>query len=307
MANTVSAEQLDEKNPLIHVQGVINYNRLISRIDGEELARTIKNDKSMYPQTKPHLILDLNNASVIPISGDPNQLTINETFVSERRFESKKPEQGMRYRITPTAINDSMLPTIWKRASNEANENGQYTYTQLLSKNMVEALADKDGVEANLTGDLPAGTPVRVVLRVYLPKGSPKRGIAIHSVYVEDDHVDTGMGGVDRDALAKAGILLDRDPVAPVAVNNTNSENSALASESAQNTGLPMPATPPVATQPSHPNQNNYVAQQAPQQAPQQQTPQPQYYNPNAAPQHVPANQTQSAFGNTNTGINFEQ
>lgn len=302
MPNTVSSEQLDEKNPLIHLRGVINYNRLISRVDGAELERSIKNDKSMYPQTKPHLVLDLSHASVIPTSGDPNQLTINETFVNERRFESKNSEQGMRYRLTPTTINDSMLPTIWKRTSNDTNENGQYTYTQLLSEAMVEALSDKDGAVANLSGDLPAGTPVRVILRVYLPKGSPKRGVAIHSVYVEDDHIEAGMGGVDRDALAKAGILLDRAPVAPVAVSNTNTENNAPTPGAAQDTGLPMPATPPAAAPTTVPSQDPHVAPQQTQQAPQ-----PQYYNPNAAPQQAPANQTQSAFGGSNTGINYGQ
>lgn len=195
------AYDVDEKAAPVQVQGLLNYARVTSIIEGDELKRSIERDRSRFPQDKPHIILDLIDATVLPLSGDLNSLTVNEAYHQERRFADSKTGK-FRFRLTPTVTRPDNLPLLFVRASNTPDEDGKYHYTQI-----VEPKAE-----------FSKGTPIRVVLRAYKPANNENRGFAIHSIYVEDEHyeVNDRVNGLTRKDLADAGIIIDGDISATV-------------------------------------------------------------------------------------------
>lgn len=310
MPYQVRANELNEDSPLIHVEGTLMYSTLMHRIAGEELDK-INADlmaRNRYTKSGPYVTATLANAHILPISGDENTITREEFYIKERFYDSKKPkegETGKRMTQDSPVPDTGFMPPIYKRVSNEANADGHYEYEQIVGA----------------PGEVAAGAPVRLVLRVYKPRNQVNRGISIHSVFIETDEVEfldpsNPINPRDRKALQDRGIVIVGDTVR-IGANEGNTpalkeDNSS--NDTADNAQQSIPADqdglPPVmaANQQSQPQAQTQQAQQqsAPQQQQAQQAPQApqQFYDPNAAQNQAPA---QAPAQNNNENIEKPQ
>lgn len=193
MANySVTAEQLTE-GALVLVRGKLGFARLTRLIEGAELqasdARRAQN--GMNPVGVAHTTATVTGAEVI--CKDPANPTIEERFVAERRYASKKrPETGANYSIDSKGRN---LPVI-------AIPNGEGQVTQ-----------DTSGQE------LAQGLDVTLVLRVYKPKTYNKRGLSLDQVIVNEAVKYYG-GNTSANELAARGIVFAAPPQAVQAGQN---------------------------------------------------------------------------------------
>ena len=293
----IKAHQLTEGQTIV-IRGTLEYSRLMSLISGEELQRSIAQQRQMgvtYPTTKDHTRVVLRDAQVL--YADPNNPTAEEQYASQKLYQSKKnPEKGMMY----SHDNKSpFLPPIWI-PSNPAN----------LSEGYVQ-LTDPEG-------ELDNGLNVSVVLETFKYGDNPNVGMGLTSVIVNEEPRYYTNNRVDRDKLAALGIVFNSNPVTP----SYNVTPQAEAQQTYQpapaytdNQGLPTPgigngpsahAQAPAQQAQPQPQQNQAPAQAAPQPQvqqqvqPQQQAPQnnqyafPQQGQPQQAqpqPQAQPQNQ----------------
>ena len=291
----IKAHQLTEVQTIV-IRGTLEYSRLMSLISGEELQRSIAQQRQMgvtYPTTKDHTRVVLRDAQVL--YADPNNPTAEEQYASQKLYQSKKnPEKGMMY----SHDNKSpFLPPIWI-PSNPAN----------LSEGYVQ-LTDPEG-------ELDNGLNVSVVLETFKYGDNPNVGMGLTSVIVNEEPRYYTNNRVDRDKLAALGIVFNSNPVTP-SYNVTPQAEAQQTDQPApaytDNQGLPTPgigngpsAQAPAQQAQPQPQQNQAPAQAAPQPQvqqqvqPQQQAPQnnqyafPQQGQPQQAqpqPQAQPQNQ----------------
>lgn len=309
MPYQVRANELNEDSPLIHVEGTLMYSTLMHRIAGEELDK-INADlmaRNRYTKSGPYITATLANAHILPISGDENTITREEFYIKERFYDSKKPKEGETgKRMTQDSLvpDNGFMPPIYKRVSNEANADGHYEYEQIIGA----------------PGEVAAGAPVRLVLRVYKPRNQVNRGISIHSVFVETDEVEfldpsNPINPRDRKALQDRGIVIVGDTVR-IGANEGNTPAAKEEGNSSENTAdnaqQSIPADqdglPPVMAANQQPQaQTQSQPQQsapAPQQQKQETQAQPQFYDPNAAQNQAPA---QAPAQNNNENIEKPQ
>ncbi len=188
MANySISANQLTEGTS-VFIRGKLAFARLTSLIEGAALAasdqRKVQN--GMSPVGKPHTTATITEAEVQ--FADPANPTVEEQFVSERRYTSKKnPASGANYSIDSKGTN---LPIIAI-----PSEKGDGTYDQ-----------DTSGQE------LTQGLDVTLVLRVYKPKNFANRGLSLDQVIVHETPRYYNAGGVASGELAARGIVFNAPP-----------------------------------------------------------------------------------------------
>ncbi|MDO5865134.1 MULTISPECIES: hypothetical protein [Paenarthrobacter] len=188
MANySISANQLTEGTS-VFIRGKLAFARLTSLIEGAALAasdqRKVQN--GMSPVGKPHTTATITEAEVQ--FADPANPTVEEQFVSERRYTSKKnPASGANYSIDSKGTN---LPIIAI-----PSEKGDGTYDQ-----------DTSGQE------LAQGLDVTLVLRVYKPKNFANRGLSLDQVIVHETPRYYNAGGVASGELAARGIVFNAPP-----------------------------------------------------------------------------------------------
>ncbi|MFD7661356.1 hypothetical protein [Streptomyces sp. NPDC059788] len=187
MANySISADQITEgKN--VFIRGKLGFAVLARLIKGAELVASDerKTKNGMTPVGRPHTTATIIHAEVQ--FADPNNPTVEEQFVSERRYDSpKRPETGPNYSIDSKG---SSLPIIAV-----PSEKGDGTYDQ-----------DESGRE------LAQGLDVTLVLRTYKPQNFKNRGLAIEQVIVHEAP-RYYIAGVDQAELAARGIVLNGTP-----------------------------------------------------------------------------------------------
>lgn len=292
MPYQVRANELNEDSPLIHVEGTLMYSTLMHRIAGEELDK-INADlmaRNRYTKSGPYITATLANAHILPISGDENTITREEFYIKERFYDSKKPkegETGKRMTQDSPVPDNGFMPPIYKRVSNEANADGHYEYEQIVGA----------------PGEVAAGAPVRLVLRVYKPRNQVNRGISIHSVFVETDEVEfldpsNPINPRDRKALQDRGIVIVGDTVriganegnTPAAKDNEDNSSNNTADNAQQSIPADKDGLPPVMAANQQPQaQSQQQSAPAPQQQPQQTQAPQQFYDPNAAKNQAPA------------------
>ena len=188
MANySISAGQLAEGTS-VFIRGQLAFARLTSVIEGEALKASDERKvlNGMSPVGKPHTTATITNAEVQ--FADPANPTLEEQFVSERRYVSKKnPDTGANYSIDSKGTS---LPII--AIPSEANPG---TFDQ-----------DTSGQE------LAQGLDVTLVLRVYKPKNFANRGLSIDQVIVHETPRYYNTGGVATGELAARGIVFNTRP-----------------------------------------------------------------------------------------------
>jgi hypothetical protein len=225
MANySVSAAQLTE-GARVFIRGRLAYAQLTRPIEGNQLAasdqRKVQN--GMSPVGMPHTTATITNAEVQ--FADPANPTVEEQFVSERRYDSKKsPDTGANYSIDSKGSN---LPII---AIPAAASDGTF---------------DQDTSGRELARDL----DVTLVLRVYKPQKFNNRGLALEQVIVHEAPRYYNPG-VDTAELAARGIVLNTPPrvvQAPVSTSAVGAAEDAVGTETEDDLSFPapMPATAP--------------------------------------------------------------
>ena len=264
----IKTHQLTEGQTIV-IRGTLEYSRLMSLISGDELQRSIAQQRQMgvtYPTTKDHTRVVLRDAQVL--YADPNNPTAEEQYASQKLYQSKKnPEKGMMY----SHDNKSpFLPPIWI-PSNPAN----------LSEGYVQ-LTDPEG-------ELDNGLNVSVVLETFKYGDNPNVGMGLTSVVVNEEPRYYTNNRVDRDKLAALGIVFNSNPVTPsynVAPQAEAQQTDQPAPAYTDNQGLPTPgigngpsAQAPAQQAQPQPQQNQAPAQAAPQPQVQQQV-QPQQQAP---------------------------
>lgn len=179
----VNASQLAE-GQLVLIRGKLGFSRLVSLIDGEELkaadARKVQN--GMSPVGRPHTTVTLTQAEVQYMN--PTAPTLEEQFVSERRYASKtNPASGPNWSIDNKS---TTLPILSVREGDKV-------------------------VQIEPESDLAAGVDVTLVLRVYKPQNFANRGLSLDQVVVnETPRFYTG--GMNLEALAARGIVFKTPP-----------------------------------------------------------------------------------------------
>ncbi|MDX3020088.1 hypothetical protein [Streptomyces acidiscabies] len=227
MANySVSASQIVEGRN-VFIRGKLGFAVLARLIDGAELVASDqrRTNNGMTPVGKPHTTATIIHAEVQ--FTDPDNPTLEEQFVSERRFASpKRPETGLNYSIDSKG---STLPVIAIPSSK-----GDNTYDQ-----------DTSGQE------LAQGLDVTLVLRIYKSKNFTNRGVALEQVIVHDAPRYYNASGVDQAELAARGIVFNGTPRAVQAVPASAAPVAAVPVATEVEDGLsfpaPQPASAPVA------------------------------------------------------------
>ncbi|MFD4574274.1 hypothetical protein ACFWNK_19930 [Streptomyces sp. NPDC058417] len=232
---SISAKKITEgKN--VFIRGKLGFAVLARLIEGAELVASDqrKTKNGMSPVGKPHTTATIIHAEVQ--FADPNNPTLEEQFVSERRYDSpKRPETGSNYSIDSKG---STLPVI---AIPSAKGDG--TYDQ-----------DESGRE------LAQGLDVTLVLRTYKPKDFSNRGLALEQVIVHEAPRYYNAGGIDQAELAARGIVLNGTP-RPVQATPASAVPAAVPVGTEVEDGLPFPTPQPTSAPVA-------VAAQAPVQAP---------------------------------------
>lgn len=219
MANnyTVNATQL-EANKNVLIRGKLSYSRLTRPIEGQELVSTNQRraQNGMNPIDRPHFTVSLTHAEVV--FADSANPTLEETFVSERRYASKKyPESGPNYSIDSKGTNRPIIA---------------------IPSTTVPGSVEQD----TSNRELAAGLDVILVLRVYKPKNYEQRGLNLEQVIVtETPRYYSGGPGGDLDQLKKLGIVFAAPPVTLPAA-----EGSEVAEvPDYENQGVTMPGPVP--------------------------------------------------------------
>ena len=199
MANySISASQLTEGTS-VFIRGKLAFARLASLIEGAALAASDqrKVQSGMSPVGKPHTTATIIEAEVQ--FADPANPTVEEQFVAERRYVSKKnPDTGANYSIDSKGTN---LPIIAI-----PSDKGDGTFDQ-----------DTSGQE------LAQGLDVTLVLRVYKPKNFANRGLSLDQVIVNEVPRYYNAGGVATGELAARGIVFNAPPRAVQAQSGSGS------------------------------------------------------------------------------------
>ncbi|WP_434598324.1 hypothetical protein [Streptomyces sp. A5-4] len=218
---SISASQIAEgKN--VFIRGKLGFAVLARLIEGAELVTSDqrKTKNGMNPIGKPHTTATIIHAEVQ--FADPNNPTLEEQFVSERRYDSpKRPEAGPNYSIDSKG---STLPVIVIPSLK-----GDGTYDQ-----------DESGHE------LAQGLDVTLVLRTYKPKNFNNRGLALEQVIVHEAPRYYNTGGVDQAELAARGIVLNGTPRPVQATPAGAAPAAAVPVATEVEEGLSFPAPQPV-------------------------------------------------------------
>ncbi|MEW1629678.1 hypothetical protein AB0387_20110 [Streptomyces sp. NPDC089173] len=219
MSHSISASKITEgKN--VFIRGKLGFAILARLIEGAELVTSDqrKTKNGMSPIGKPHTTATITHAEVQ--FADPNSPTLEEQFVSERRYDSpKNPDTGPNYSIDSKG---STLPVIAI-----PSPKGDGTYDQ-----------DESGLE------LAQGLDVTLVLRTYKPKDFNNRGLALEQVIVHEPPRYYKAGGVDQAELAARGIVLNGTP-RPVQATPAAPAHAAVPVATEIEDGLSFPAPQP--------------------------------------------------------------
>ncbi|MFF8918068.1 hypothetical protein ACF08M_33380 [Streptomyces sp. NPDC015032] len=218
---SISASQITEGKS-VFIRGKLGFAVLARLIEGAELVTSDqrKTKNGMNPVGKPHTTATITHAEVQ--FADPNSPTLEEQFVSERRYDSpKRPETGPNYSIDSKG---STLPVIAIPSLK-----GDGTYDQ-----------DESGQE------LAQGLDVTLVMRTYKPKNFNNRGLALEQVIVHETPRYYNASGIDQAELAARGIVLNGTPRPVQATPATPAVPVATEIEDGLSFPAPQPASAPV-------------------------------------------------------------
>lgn len=200
-------------NSMVYVNGIVDYCRIASQIDGEELKASNARRVSLGSRAieKPHTTITLRNCSVD--YANPNAPTQAELFIAEKFYASKAhPENSPCY----TGYNKSKnLPTVYARESLQSSE---------LEKIMPE-------------GEVAPGVPVTIILRFF--SSAQNNGVSLDAVIVNEKPIKWFNRNITDGALKARGFTIaDNAP-------NVEDVRAQLEAEQPAAVAAPFPASAP--------------------------------------------------------------
>lgn len=208
-------------NTHVLVEGTIDFSRIFSRVEGEELAERLA--KFGQGTQKPHTFVDLSDITVVPSSGIPGDFNDEEAFV----YHSKgfdRPKHPEKKRCLHAENLSASLPQVLVRS-----EDGKHTPV------------------TNLTGDLASGTRVRVVVRTYHVKSRNLDAISLEAILLDTPTVPYRAGNrLTSDSLAAFGIVIADAPVAAPQEQAPQAPQANTAAAPAAPVAQEAPVTAPV-------------------------------------------------------------
>lgn len=170
MANKIYTNDIDTSE-IIGVRGIVQFSRIASLIEGEELKKDIERQKergTKFVIRTPYNTITISNTQLLKIKGledievDKDGFTMGQKYLKQRFYTSKKnpdPSKGLLY----TAINKGNRPP--------------QTYVLNPDTNKYEEIV--------LEGELAVGTPVMIYHNVYeSQKGN--NGVGIMGIFIMD-------------------------------------------------------------------------------------------------------------------------
>lgn len=196
---TISNSQLHD-GVEIKVTGVTIYSRVGSIITGDELkaADERRVHEGRIAIGRDHTAIAIRDVSIIPASGDPNNLTVEEKYVQERFYKrTNDPNGPLCYSITNKG---TRLPLV------------------------IQSLDGKTGTKVDLEGkELATNLKVTLVLRVYASKlFQSNKGIGLNTVIVHEPVRFYGGTNAISAAMAAMGLTLTDGVITPNDSNVTN-------------------------------------------------------------------------------------
>lgn len=154
----ISTNEL-QPNSYFMVEGQIEFSRLYSRIEGEELANRNRNDRSRGLQVTdtPYTTATISHAKVLQLG--PTK-SLAEQYGEQKLFESKNDPGNMKFQARNKG---NALPTI-------------YQQTEPSNMNLKEIVLD---------GDLAVGSNVILIMKVF--KGNTNNGVSLEGVIVQGE------------------------------------------------------------------------------------------------------------------------
>ncbi|NKY96560.1 hypothetical protein [Nocardiopsis alborubida] len=235
--NTVRADQLTEGS-VVTIRGKLAFARLTRRIEGKELAQANVRRRQAgmkYDITSPYTTATISGGAQV-IYADPDNPTLEEQYVAERCYTSKKkPEDGLSYSIDSKGNN---LPSI--------------------------GIPGEGGFVQDLSGqELARGLDVTLVLEVYKARDQENRGLGLTHVLVNEAPRYYTPGSVDESQLKARGITLAQ-PMQAVPSNEATPVGGAepVGTEVDKTSGLSFPAPQPAGQVQQAPTQPAPSAQQ---------------------------------------------
>lgn len=305
MANTtIGKNRTIQQNQLVpgtfvSIRGRTEYSRLLTPIDGEELAKDKirKQQSGMQPIDKPYTTIQITDARVLP--RDPSGVMSNEElYVDQRMYQRIADGPNGPWRFTCTNRNTSIPNQFFMARPGSPME------------------ADQIIPEHELAN----GLDVILVLRIFESSTFGRKGLGLHAIILQEP-IRYYSGNNDK-ALAEAGIILHTNP----AMQQAQAQSQAPASSAAAAQPAPQVSAPAPGTGYSSDTAQRAWPQQqaAPQQPAQQAQPTKQEWICSTCGNHVPmgmafcgscgthrpdnpyAGQAQQATGGAQPGINFD-
>lgn len=216
-----------EPGAQVFLSGVVDYSRIASHIEGEELAadNARKLAKGMRAVEKPHTRLVMAHCKLE--YANPAAPTIAERFIAERLYKSiAHPDKEDCF----SAVNKSRnLPNLYCR----------------------ENAVSKQLEPAELTAELAAGTPVTIMLRFF--STNQNAGVSLDTVIVNQKPIRWNTGA-NAAALAERGFEIITPTEAPVDAIRAQLETPVAAAAPSAMPAAPVQAAPyinPTAAAPS--------------------------------------------------------
>ena len=172
-------ERAKEGQP-VFVKGKVAFARIARVLEGEALKLSVERSKSLYPQTKPHTTLQIQDP-VILIQGDTP--SYNELAIANRCYMSKTGKFAGKLMYTQDNLGDQ-LPVVM-----EKGEDG--TYHQIF-----------------LEGEPAPGQDVIMAISVFKSPRYEKRGLGIAQLFFENPVEYYNASGISGSTLEALGITV---------------------------------------------------------------------------------------------------
>lgn len=238
MPRTVQGSQLQEGAHIL-VRGNVEFCRLLTRLEGEELENDKKRRiaKGMVPVDKPYTTITISNARIVPMN--PGAKSVEETYVEERFYKRMGDPQDAPWHYS--IDNKSPYPNMFYQAVEGKTTEGD----QIIPE-----------------AELAVGLDVILLLRVFKTRNFANKGLALQSIILQEP-IRYYVGANSKD-LQDAGVILRNMPgYTGRAANAQNAQaapaadNAAAASAApaAQPVSAPAPGTNAFATSDQAPAQ----------------------------------------------------
>lgn len=219
-----------EPGTTVYIDGIVDYSRIASRIEGAELEadNAKKISRRMQPVDKPHTRLTVRSATVayekgIDAAGNPIEPTLAEQFIAEKLYQSTlHPNKGLCY----TGMNKTKnLPEIYCR-ENSASK-------------MLEPV--------EVGNEIAVGTKVTLAMRFFAT--NQNNGVSLDAVIVNQKPVPfSNNGSIMASALAARGFQ-----VVPASAETADAMRAQLNSTPAPESPVPPVAAPYMQPAPAAP------------------------------------------------------